>query len=127
MGFELPERTALLQFEDGEYAGAEVRCRLNVGMGVMFDLWRLQNSPTPDDIQRAFLLFADEALIEWNLTRRGEAIPASPEGLGRVPMEFIRLLLAKWQEAAIGVPDPLDSRSANGATSRAGTKRTAHR
>lgn len=107
MGFEVPAKTYRLVFEDEDYAGAEVRCRST-------SIGRLNEIASSTEAMR---LFGDEILIDWNLTENGEPVPATGEGMVRVPVEFGRAILNAWTQALVGISGPLGGPSSNGAGS----------
>lgn len=129
-GFRLPTRTARLVFE-GEYAGAEVVVKLDVSLGLLLRFLELQevaNAVDPDAVGESvesakktlelFGLFADAALVGWNLERiDGTAIPTGREGMLEVTPAFAQVLLKEWVEVAIVPPAPLVAVSSNGSTS----------
>lgn len=119
-GYELPQRTALLDFQGGPHQGAEVRCVLDVEIGTL--LWfesmqRMQGNVA--EVARMFQRFGDEFLVSWNLTRGGEPLPASGAGMLRVTPAFAMALVDAWMRAVAEVPLPLGSPSSAGATSAA--------
>lgn len=115
-GFRVPRREALVEFEEGhEYHGAEVRLRLDVPMGLVFEFQRLGS-----DGEAALRRFGDQILLGWNLEDDdGEPVPATADGLLTQPFGFANTLMTRWAEAVTGVPGPLGVPSSNGATSAA--------
>ena len=123
-GFKLPERTALLRFH-GDYEGAEATVRRDVPIGIMLDFMGAV-SEGPDDVgpERAVEIlglygkFAEAALMKWNLLdHKGQPIPATPEGMLKVPPAFGNLLIQQWVEVVVNPPVPLGEQLTNGATS----------
>ena len=111
-GFRLPERTAVMEFEGGEYEGAEVRVRLDVPLSYFLDVQGLLAS---DAAWQGIPLFIDQALLGWNLVdAQGEAIPATLEGARQVSQAFISLVITRWAELIAGVSGPLAGESPNG-------------
>lgn len=104
-GFRPPRRTATLTFDEGhDYHGAEVECRLDVPMGLVFEFDNL--SPL-----EAMRRFGAEIVISWNLeSDDGKPIPPTADGLLTQSPDFGLALLEAWKEAAAGVPTPLGRR-----------------
>lgn len=105
--FEVPSRTARLIFDD-EYAGAEVRCRLDVPLGMHLEFAKLVDSQSAADTEEAFKRFSRDVLIDWNLTAEGEDIPAKPDGMLLIPPDLAKAILAAW--VAQGQNAPLAER-----------------
>jgi hypothetical protein len=59
-------------------------------------------------------------LVSWNREDEdGEALPATRESLEDEEPKLIHALIAKWNQAIVGVPTPLESDSADGEISPA--------
>jgi len=111
-GFQLPERTAVMEFEGGDYEGAEVRVRLDVPLSYFLDVQGLLAS---DKAWQGIPLFIERVLLGWNLVdAQGEPIPATLEEAPQVSQAFISLVITRWAELIAGVPAPLDANSPNG-------------
>jgi len=99
----LPERTSVLVWDEGEYAGAEVTVRTSIGVYAARELGRLlrrDDGETVDDasaraVAIASLLAAD-VVVEWNLRDHLGAIPVTADGVSRVPPEFEGELIAHY-------------------------------
>ena len=117
MGYKLPKRTAVIVFEEGhEYAGAEVRCALDVPLRTVL-LFRRMQSGEAEDIERGYELFAKEILVRWNIEDEdGNAIPCDAEAFMGMPLAFLNAVTAKWIEAVAGVPKDSAPLSLNGST-----------
>ncbi len=114
--FRLPKRTALIQFEDGEYAGAEVRCSLDVPMRTLLTFKRMAGGEV-DQVERGYELFGKQMLIDWNLEDdEGQPIPCSTDHFMEQPLAFLNAVTAQWIEAVTGVPKDSNETSANGST-----------
>jgi hypothetical protein len=116
-GFKPPVRTASIIFdEDSDYFGAEVEMRLNIPMGVVFEL---QLADTGTTNQRELLQrIGDMALISWNVEDENDnAVPADGAGLLAQPPDFIWAILGGWQEAMTKPNAPLSLPSRNGSSS----------
>ena len=110
MGFEEPSDTVTLVIE-GDYAGAEVKCLLNVPLSVYFGIARAQSS---NDTEAAFRLLGDEVLDSWNVTLGGVALPATGDGMLMVSPKFATMIVGAWVEAAANPPAPLGESSGDG-------------
>lgn len=126
MGFREELNTALLKFE-GEYEGAEVRCRLTVPTEMFLMLQRLVASKDADQINEAFSMFGDDVLIDWNVEDpvTGEPYPATGAGFKHVSPKFAGQIIRVWMEEVAGVSAPLAAPSGNGAMSEAELEMTA--
>lgn len=108
MGFQVPRRTARVTFEEGhDYHGAEITLNLDLPTAAIFELQRLQ----AEDADAAVRMFADDALVTWNIEDNGVPVPATYEGAKTQPAAFILTLMRRWQEAATEVPAPLGQAS----------------
>lgn len=112
MGFEEPQDTARLVFE-GDYAGAEVVCRLNVPLGTYFAIGKSQSGGN-DAAEEALRLLGDNVLVAWNVERNGQPVPANGDGMMQISPRFATLILGEWLKVAAEVPAPLDDRSTSG-------------
>ena len=118
MGFEVPRRTAVLQFEGEEYEGCEVRCVFDISLGdlLYFDNLEAGSQKAEEAMRR----FGDSFLESWNVEINGESVPATGDGIMLVPAPFALMMLNAWREAMTkiaGVSDPLGDASKNGSTS----------
>ena len=111
---KLPERTATFVFEDGDYNGIEVKVRLSVPMGLYLDIQDMIVAEKPIE---SYKVFADAALVEWNLDDDQGEIPANGEGMMRIEPRLATEIITRWTEAAASAPGPLPEPSANGDTS----------
>lgn len=96
--FELPLRTALLKFE-GEYEGAEMRCRLDVPLSLYLEMQALSDSQDPEKVAEAMRTFGDKVLIETNVSIGGKEITPDGDGLLTLPMVFIAKVFEAWSGA----------------------------
>lgn len=114
--FRLPMRDARIIFEEGTtFAGAEVKCRLDVEIGMVTDIQDLIESSKH---AHAYEVFGDGVLIEWNLEdQKGNAIPANGKGMKKVTPQFAEALMNQWMEALTQLETPLGQQSKNGSMS----------
>jgi len=114
--FRLPMRDAKIIFEEGTtFAGAEVKCRLDVEIGMVTDIQDLIESSKH---AHAYEVFGDGVLIDWNLEdQKGNALPANGKGMKKVTAGFAEALMTEWMEAVTQVGSPLEQPSKNGSMS----------
>ena len=91
-------RSCVLVLE-GDFAGAEARCRLDVGMVAYLAFQRLVDSQDPDQVEEACRRFGDEVLKEWNIDLDGQPLPATAEGFLRMPTALALAMIKAWGEA----------------------------
>jgi len=107
MGFRLPQREAVVTFEDTDFDGAEVRLRLSAPMRLLFQFQNMDGSDA-NASEQTIRTFGDRILIGWNVEGEdGASVPATGDGLLEMPMDFTVALFKAWAEAATGVPAPL--------------------
>ena len=114
--FRLPMRDARIIFEEGTtFAGAIVKCRLDVEIGMVTDI---QDLIEANKHAHAYEVFGDAILIEWNLEdQKGNALPPNGKGMKRVTAGFAEALMNEWMEAVTQIDTPLGQPSRNGNTS----------
>jgi len=114
--FRLPMRDAKIIFEEGTtFAGAIVKCRLDVEIGMVTDI---QDLIEANKHAHAYEVFGDGILIDWNIEdQKGNALPANGKGMKKVTAGFAEALMSQWMEAVTQVDTPLGQQSKNGSTS----------
>ena len=114
--FRLPMRDARIIFEKGTtFAGAIVKCRLDVEIGMVTDI---QDLIEANKHAHAYEVFGDGILIEWNIEdQKGNALPANGKGMKKVTAGFAEALMSQWMEAVTQVDTPLGQQSKNGSMS----------
>ena len=111
-------RTKTFKLEDTSWAGTEVTVRDDLTIG------EVQRFMTQDE--ETLMAWADDVLMDWNLTDDGEEVPANAEGMEQVPLVLGLNLLAEWQLQIAGEDTPLGRRlrrltgTARGSRSRTG-------
>lgn len=101
MGFEVPEHTLKLIFSDPSYQGLEVRCRLatidQVTAAAKLSLLDVtaMTAENASRLERALDDFAD-ALISWDLEKKGRKVPATRKGVGSQDPLFVLQLIEAW-------------------------------
>ena len=114
--FRLPMRDAKIIFEEGTaFAGAIVKCRLDVEIGMVTDI---QDLIEANKHAHAYEVFGDGILIDWNIEdQKGNALPANGKGMKKVTAGFAEALMNQWMEAVTQVDTPLGRQSKNGSMS----------
>lgn len=128
MGFEPKQKVYKLRFEDPDLQGLVVKVESAPVGAIMCatELAGLQDLDFSDRMSLSaeelttlgklielFEMFAD-ALIEWNLTKKGEPVPATLEGIKRQDTGLIMYIIHQWANASGGVSDPLEKPSTSG-------------
>ena len=112
--FQLAEGTTVLKFPGTKYAGLEVMVNDDFPIEVMFEIGTVAKKVA---LQR----FAQYGLVSWNLKdKKGHDVPATEEGMMKLPTRLIDPLLLAWVKAVSEVADPLGETSSSGVTSAAG-------
>ena len=114
--FRLPMRDAKIIFEEGTtFAGAIIKCRLDVEIGMVTDI---QDLIEANKHAHAYEVFGDGVLIDWNIEdQKGNALPANGKGMKKVTAGFAEALMSEWMEALTQVDTPLGQQSKNGSMS----------
>ncbi|MGH3587162.1 MAG: hypothetical protein ACRDQ0_12645 [Pseudonocardia sp.] len=122
MGFEFEGNIYTLEFQTPTHWGLEVRCtsvpigQLRRLIGMAVEVQAAAGQPqakrkfTPAQAQALEGLisgFAD-ALVSWNLERKGVPVPATQEGLDEQPFEFLYPVITAWFDAVGGVAEESD-------------------
>jgi len=113
-GFEVQDTTIGLDFSETDYAGLHVKVRAGT-VGAFLDM---QDLAAADETRKLFQQFGN-LIVEWNITRGGEPVPATYEGLLSLEPAFAEMIVTVWQKNATSVPAPLDETSPSGETSPA--------
>lgn len=126
MAYEEQERSAHVKVEGGELDGLELELNLSVSTQDFIDFQRKRFGAlaTLDTQEEAFAWFADNVLISWNYTRKGEAVPPTWEGLRSVDPALMLEVIERWREAVLEVDGPLVTRSTAGNSPAARSTRT---
>lgn len=131
-GFEFEENVYNLTFQTPTHRGLQVRA-LSVSIAEFRRLVRLavelqdgDGKPkdarnfTREQIEALDGLIGgfSNALVSWNLKRKGVPVPATPDGLGTMPFEFLFPVIQEWFTAIGGVDEesPLGKDFASGVT-----------
>ena len=137
MGFEVGGNTAKLEFDDatplgGVSASGErsvVRVKLDMSVRDFLGLQRTiagfattgdtVAAETLEQWEAAYSQFAAHALVDWNLTSGGEAIPADVDGFMSLPFNAANAIFTAWAGALGGTPPNSPAASLNGHQSEA--------
>jgi len=104
MGFREPEQFAIIRGED-DYAGLEVRVRLNISLGFVFGIQRRMVSEIQGEPEEAMREFGDAVLMEWNVEGRdGQPLPANGEGVLQGSVILLTTIIGAWVEAVKNPP-----------------------
>lgn len=110
--FRLPERFKTFQFDDGEWAGAEIVCRLSPIR--LADILGTADKTVEDLIKT----WAEIALVSWNLALPdGSPISCDLDGLEYLPIQTRLALIDAWLTEVGGIPVPLVKQSIAGVSS----------
>lgn len=112
MGYEPPSVGLKLDFSDTPYAGLEV----TMGAVSLGQLLQIEELREEDATRELITLFAD-VLESWNVTRKGEPVPADLDGVLSQDPEFILAIVMAWQRNITSAPPPLPGTSNSGGTS----------
>lgn len=103
--------------EDTEYAGLELAMR-SVTIGEMARFRGMGTSETEGEAQEKLCDLISSRLISWNREEEdGTPVPATREGLEGEELDFLYVVIDKWNQAIRGVAAPLESGSNDGGTS----------
>lgn len=131
-GFEFEGNIYNLAFQTPTHRGLKVRAE-SVPVGEFRRLMRLavelqdddgepvdkrKFTPEQADALDGLLEGFGKALVSWNLKKRGTPVPATPEGLNSMPLEFVFPIVSEWFTAIGGVAEdsPLGKGSLSGVT-----------
>ncbi|RPE40276.1 hypothetical protein EDD90_3312 [Streptomyces sp. Ag109_O5-1] len=110
MGFERNPKVYHLKWQDGEYAGLEVRVR-TVNMG---QLLAMRTGSEGKDSTQVSVDYLAERIVDWNLTSNGVPVPPTLENILAEDDDFVLAIITKWSQAISGVSAPLPESSPSG-------------
>jgi len=103
----MPFNTLNLDFSKTRFAGAVVKCRLDVSIDEI-DKYDAALEATTTAAEQ-YGIFAEMFLIEWNLEdAKGKSIPATKAGARLAPAALMRWTMNTWRSAIWNVEAPLD-------------------
>ena len=100
MAYKIEQRTLRLVLDD--YEGAEVTCRLSISLGQMLELQELGADSA--GIRDAYQRFGTDVLIDWSISDDTGPIPASGEGMMRLPAALASAIMGAWGDQVASVP-----------------------
>ena len=100
MAYKIEKKVLTLVLED--LGGADVVCRKSLSLGEMLAMRDL--SVTEDGVREAYLRFATDVLVSWNIEDDDGRIPATFEGMLRIPSEIATAIMAAWGDQLTAVP-----------------------
>ncbi len=118
MGFQIPRKTAQIQFEGDEFSNCEIKVALDLTFEATDHMDELQKK---GDQKASISFFTENCILSWNLVgEKGEALPISVESFYAFPGWFALAVMNGYAAAvkkAAGVSGPLGGQSKNGASS----------
>lgn len=124
-GFEVGAGTGtILTFDGTQYEGLEVKID-EVPIGLLMDIAEKYDALTAEevDMKAGMKLFRDliesfaTVLEEWNVTRKGEPVPATLDGLRLMGRTFVMAILGAWFNGTVQADEELGKDSGSGTTS----------
>lgn len=116
-GFEPPGTGQKLDFSETAYAGLEVTMDA-ISLGGLLDIQEMAESGTGAAAREMVARFADH-LESWNVTRKGEPVPADMEGALSLDAVFMAEIVRAWTNGVAAAPPPLPGGSPSGGSSEA--------
>jgi hypothetical protein len=113
--FEIPQRTATIVIPEGDFKGAEIVASRDIPLSLYLTIE--DSAGTSRGVIKAVTDFASSVLVSWNLSRNGEAIPATAEEMLRLPPDLVTAIMTAWVESLKGTPPPLVEPSEDGSQS----------
>jgi len=123
-GFEAPGTGTVLDFAGTQYEGLEVTVDA-VSTGLMLDILEHYEAVAAEGVTMAQARPAIQALFEgfssvlesWNVTRKGEPVPATLEGIRSLDITFVMKVIEAWISGTTSAPPELGKGSSSGGTS----------
>ena len=124
-GFEAPGTGNLLDFTGTPYEGLEVTVD-SAPIGLLTGIMENYSAITGDeaDMKTAGPLLLKllkqfgEVLEDWNVTRKGEAVPPTYEGLLTLDTQFVMAIVGAWLTGTTGADEELGKDSDSGGSSQ---------
>ena len=119
MAFTVVRKVYKLVFQGTELDGLEVTARsLTTGQHLELEsarTVRAEGGTGSDNATRQMLVLLASALVSWNAEdEEGAPIPATMEGIEAQDLDFNLAIIAAWNNAMVGVSDPLPQTSSDG-------------
>lgn len=116
MGYKRNPKIYHLKWEDGDYAGLEVRVR-SLSLGQLVASQSGNGYDGKEGLEANITLFA-ERLVDWNLEAEdGTPVPPTLDAIMGEEDDLILAIVRRWMDAISGVSAPLDETSPSGAIS----------
>ena len=112
MPYKIERATLKLVLDD--YEGAEVVCRANISLGEMLEMRDLGSSE--DGIREAYVRFASDVLLSWDIENEDGPVPVTADGLMSLPSAVAAAIMAAWGEQLTAVPTKPSTASSVGGT-----------
>lgn len=124
-GFEAPGTGNVLDFTGTPYEGLEVTVD-SAPIGLLTGIMENYSAITGDDVDMktagplllTLLKQFGEVLEDWNVTRKGEAVPPTYEGLLTLDTQFVMAIVGAWLTGTTGADDDLGKDSDSGGSSQ---------
>jgi hypothetical protein len=100
VGYERNPKVYHLKFQDGEYAGLEVRVR-SLSMKQLLTI-RTGNGEDGKDGTETAVRFLAERIIDWNLTDQGIPVPPTLDAILDEDDDFVLAIINKWTTRSAG-------------------------
>lgn len=114
--FEYEPDTFHLVFDDPKYKDLEVEAQ-ELPIGGVLAIMSISDGTSVQMERVAELVEAFAgALVSWNITKKGEPVPCTAEGLMSLGTRFVLPMVQAWFAAVMGVDAPLPEDSDSGAT-----------
>jgi len=102
MGYELQEKNVSITWAPGtELAGLRAVLSLDAPADLLIRMEGFEQAPTAEkrDLMREF---GDAVLVEWDMHVKGQPIPATGDGMLRLPMRVVAAVMKQWTDAVAG-------------------------
>jgi hypothetical protein len=110
--FEIPQRTVKIEFPN--FKGLEVIASRDVTFEIALEVDEAIATGTKASMFKAVRTFVETGLISWNLSRKGEPVPATVEEMFKLPADLTSEILTLWVDVLKGIPAPLGEKSPDG-------------
>jgi hypothetical protein len=102
MAYQITSRTVVIEFEEEALSGAQVKCKLDVPLGLFL---QIQEALVGERIEEAFRTFADEIVVGWEFEDAdGKPIPVSYEGFSMLPFRVAVATVTSWISGVNSAP-----------------------
>lgn len=117
MGFKVSLRTLVLQFENEELAGLEVRAR-SLSIGRLLEVGRLKDQvkeSTADGALTELFKAFEQSLVSWNLEDEAGPVAQTVDGLMSLDTSLALMIVVTWFDSISAVSESLGKASTSGA------------